>query len=91
MSLVPEEWEDQIEEAREIPAQGVCCMQAFIFTHGLLTQVRFDGPTYDFAARYCYPSRADCLRALNTWDGRGDPPEGWVKEKLSGRRPGSEP
>lgn len=86
---IPDEWKEPggIVLVREVPGQGVCVLQHFIFTCGLLTNVTFPlWCTYDFAARYCYESFADAKHALATWDGKGDPPGPWVKEKLSERR-----
>lgn len=34
-----------------------------------------------YRTRFCYERRADAKRALREWDGAGDPPGPWVKEK----------
>lgn len=88
---VPEVWRDQFLALRSVPGRGLCGVQRFIFTRGLLTDLSFDGLSYDYSARYCYPRASDALSALATWDGQGDPPEGWVKEKISERTPGDGP
>jgi hypothetical protein len=85
MEQIPEVWRDQFASARELDGQGLCVTQRFIFTTGLLTHVSFDGLSYRYAARYCYPSHRDALEALAAWDGQGDPPGPWIKEKLSER------
>lgn len=87
MTELPEIWRDQFLEVREVPGQGLCGVQRFVYTCGLLTNLTFDGPWYSYAARYCYPARADALAALAAWDGLGDPPGGWVKEKVTERTP----
>lgn len=71
--------------SREIPGQGLCGVQRFIFTTGLLTHLRFDSVSVDYAARYCYESHRDALEALATWDGKNDPPGDWIKEKVTDR------
>jgi len=83
--LIPDLWRNEILAEREIPNLGLCVIQRFAFTAGLLTNVSFDGLSYDYHARYCYPATHEALRALVSWDGTGDPPGEWVKEKLSGR------
>jgi len=96
LDLVPEIWRDQLTCARELPGRGVCGVQPFMFSCGLLTELRFfdefgveDGG-YDYAARYCYPNLTEALAAIATWDGQGDPPGPWIKEKISERLgPGS--
>lgn len=82
---VPELWRDSFIALREVPARGLCGLQRFIFTTGLLTDLTFDGMAYNYSARYCYPRMIDAWHALATWDGTGDPPGEWVKEKVSGR------
>lgn len=84
-TLVPPEWRDQFMDARAIPGRGLCVVQRFVFTCGLLTGVTLNGLCYDYTARYCYPIGSDALRDLREWDGAGDPPGEWVKEKVSGR------
>lgn len=87
VELLPEVWREGMLAAREIPGQGICCIQRFMLTCGVLTKVEFSGFCYFYEARYCYPSMMDAWHALWTWDGQGDPPEGWVKEKVSERGP----
>lgn len=62
-----------------------CAVMEFIFTHGLLVDFVSTEMTYDYSARYCYPSKDDALAALRDWNGKGDPPGRWAKEKVSGR------
>ena len=35
--------------------------------------------------RFCYETRLEAIDALAAWDGRGDPPGLWIKEKPAGR------
>jgi hypothetical protein len=78
-------WEGDIIGDRDVPDQGLCVLRRFIFTTGLCTRVSIDALSCDYAARYCYPSLSDARHALAEWDGVGDPPGAWIKEKVSGR------
>jgi hypothetical protein len=82
---LPERWRDVFMLTREIPGRGLCGVQRFLYTCGLLVDMRFDGLSYDYKARYCYPIAADALHDLLHWDGVGDPPGDWHTEKVSGR------
>ena len=86
LAAVPEVWRTEFIALRDVPSRQLCGVQGFMFTCGLLTNLRFDGLTYDYDARYCFPSRTEAVRALREWDGAGDPPGEWVKEKVSGRQ-----
>jgi hypothetical protein len=83
--MIPPEWRTELLAVREIPGRGVCAIQRFIYTTGLLTNLSFNNLSYDYTARYCYPIATDALRALLEWDGQHDPPGDWIKEKVSGR------
>lgn len=78
-------WQSELLATREVPGRGDCVVQRFIYTCGLLTHVTFDRTFIDYTARYCYDSAREAVRALQTWDGVGDPPGDWIKEKVSER------
>jgi hypothetical protein len=40
---------------------------------------------FGYERRFCYGDLAEAVLALETWDGKGDPPGAWIKEKPSGR------
>lgn len=82
---LPELWRDQFLLTRHVAGHGLCGVQRFAFSCGLLVNLRFDGLGYFYDARYCYPG-LDAVAALIEWDGTGDPPGEWIKEKVSGRR-----
>lgn len=82
---VPEEWRTEFVMTREVAGRGLCGVQRFIYTCGLLTDLSFSGLTYGYSARYCYEVPLDARAALGEWDGVGDPPGAWVKEKVSER------
>ena len=78
-------WDGEILDSRVVPGQGLCAVRHFIYTDGLMTHVQIDRVSCGFEARYCYEDRAAALKALHTWDGKGDPPGPWIKEKTSER------
>jgi hypothetical protein len=82
---VPEHWAGEILAMRDVPGRGRCAVRRFIYTCGLLTRLELTDWTCEYDERYCYQSRSDALEALRTWDGRGDPPGPWIKEKTSER------
>lgn len=87
---LPELWRGAFLGLRKVPARGLCGIQRFAFTCGLLVDLKFDGTFYDYSARYCYESFAEALQGLVLWDGKDDPPGEWIKEKVSERfGPGS--
>lgn len=73
-------------EARLLPGRGWCGLMRMMYTTGLfygLDQCSYKG-------RYCYHSWLEAVEALRNWDGQGDPPGEWIKEKPSDRHgPGS--
>ena len=63
---------------RFLPATGeVAGVFRFIFTAGLCVGIDAIG----YRTRFCYASEAAALAALLIWDGAGDPPGPWIKEK----------
>lgn len=40
---------------------------------------------FGYEDAWCYPDRALALHAAQTWNGRGDPPDGWIKQISTGR------
>ncbi|MDR2219770.1 MAG: hypothetical protein LBE24_04225 [Methylobacillus sp.] len=82
--IIPEVWKSQTHNERIINGR-ICGLQKFLFTTGLLTDLTFSGLIYNYSARYCYEHFEDALEALNAWDGEGDPPGNWIKEKVSER------
>lgn len=76
-------WE--LVRVRDVPGRGDCVVQRFIFTCGLLAGVKLDHVGIDYTARYCYHSAREAVHALDTWDGKGDPPGDWIKEKVTER------
>jgi len=49
----------------------------FLFTVGLLVGIDEVG----YRTRFCYPNRPAAEAAITQWDGHGDPPGPWIKEK----------
>lgn len=62
---------------RLMPDGSVAGVNKFLFTYGLCTRLDFVG----YHARWCFEMLDDALRALNEYDGIGDPPGPWIKQK----------
>jgi hypothetical protein len=56
---------------------SICCLAPFMFTVGLITKVNHTG----YFARFCFENPLDAMKAIQLWDGRGDPPGPWLKQK----------
>ena len=62
--------------ARILPSGECAGVSKMLFTVGLLV-----GLSDVYRTRFCYPTFVDACEALYAWDGEGDPPGPWVKEK----------
>jgi hypothetical protein len=63
--------------ARVLPSGETAGVMRMLYTTGL-----FVGITRHFwRTRFCYETTTDAVAALQTWDGYGDPPGPWIKEK----------
>lgn len=64
-----------------IDGRGVCALQEFMFTIGIIYGLNELG----YEGRYCYPKErmADAVLAYEIWDGKSDPPGPWIKHKGS--------
>lgn len=76
--------EQMIDEGYFLPhklptGKWVGCFQ-MNFTGGLVVGLDRDG----YEKRYCYHTIQDAAIASLTWDGQGDPPGNWIKEKGNG-------
>ena len=67
-------------EAREIEGQGICALQMFIYTVGIVCGIDEVGRRY----RYCYPNLLEAKTAFQEWDGQGHPTGKWIKRKGEG-------
>jgi hypothetical protein len=65
---------------KEIPNKGICALYRFAFTTGLVIGINPIG----YVGRYCYELHADAVKAINEWDGVGDPSGNWIKYKGQG-------
>lgn len=59
----------------------VCALQSQLYTTGIVVGLDRTG----YKRRYCYERMEDAREALVQWDGAGDPPGPWIKEKPSDR------
>ncbi len=60
----------------------VAAVADFLFTAGLV--VGLDKHAVH-RTRFCYETREDAEAALEAWDGKGDPPGPWIKQKPEDR------
>lgn len=75
--------------ARRIATGEWIGVQKQLFTTGLFV-IAADGSGW--RTRYCYEYSIDAIIACLEWDGVGDPPGPWVKQKPQERQgPGLEP
>ena len=73
----------ELEDGRSI------VLNNFIFTMGLIVlcadYAKARAQYWNgFERRFCYENPSDALKAAVMWDGTGDPPGPWVKEKSIG-------
>ncbi len=61
----------------------VACVAKFIFTHAIVV-VRPENHDY-IDDRWCYKTKDEAVKALEEWNGTGEPC-GWVRHPFSGRR-----
>lgn len=62
---------------RYIPGKGLCCLQRYFFTTGLVYEIDNGG----YTERYCYHSWEEAYHALKEWDGKEHPSGNWIKHK----------
>jgi hypothetical protein len=65
------------QHVRQLANGEVAALYPMIYTTGLL--VGLDDSGYN--RRYCYERQSDAFAALMKWDGQGDPPGPWLKQK----------
>lgn len=73
--------EDYVK-VRELPDGRVIGITRLMF-HWTL---HIDIDDVGYADKYCYQTLQLALNALDTWDGNGDPADGWHRHLGSGRR-----
>jgi len=62
---------------RLLPTGEWAALRSFFYTCGLCVGLDKTG----YRTRFCYETATDAFGALVTWDGEGDPPGRWLKEK----------
>lgn len=73
--------EDGYTHVLKMPDGSLAGLYQMLFTTGLFCGL----DAYGWQRRYCYERHQDAINALLAWDGRGDPPGPWIKEKPSER------
>ncbi len=64
-----------------LPTGELAGISSTLFTTGLFVGLDEMG----WRTRFCYENKQDAIEALDKWDGKGDPPGPWIKEKPSDR------
>ena len=70
-------------EPKDLGDGTYACVMPLIFTHAIIKGRIGDYDSYE--DRWCYSNSESALKALNAWDGVGEP-EGWHRHPLTGRR-----
>jgi hypothetical protein len=66
---------------RQLPTGEWAALQRMVYTVGLFVGLDERG----YRTRYCYPDLLSAKSALANWDGQGDPPGPWIKQKPEDR------
>lgn len=75
--------------AKQLPSGEWLGVQKMLYTTGLFV-ITADGGSW--RTRYCYQHSIDAILACMDWDGSGDPPGPWLKQKPEERHgPGHSP
>lgn len=69
------------ENLRVLPDGTTIGTQRMMFTTGLFVGLTLIG----YRTRYCYAEEGAAVAACRTWDGKGDPPGLWIKQKPEDR------
>jgi hypothetical protein len=76
--MTPEEIEAlEYKAPRLLPTGEWAGLQQMIFTVGLFVGLDQTG----YRTRFCYPNFWTAVLAIHEWDGTGDPPGPWIKQK----------
>jgi hypothetical protein len=73
--------EGTYSDVKFFPDGEVAWLARFVFTSAILYGLDYLG----HRDRWCYETMADARRALDEWDGTGEP-EGWHRHPETGRR-----
>lgn len=71
---------DGYSELQYIQGKGICGIQRFIFTTGLVYNIDEIG----YKGRYCFEKHAEAIKALSDWSKNPElphPPGNWLKHK----------
>ena len=67
--------------SRQLPDGRWIAVRDMLFTTGLYVDI----DEWSWRTRFCFEHAAEAVQALEEWDGTGDPPGMWIKEKPSNR------
>ena len=64
-----------------LPTGEIAGLHQMLYTCGLVVGLN----DFGWRTRFCYESKEEAQKALDAWDGRGDPPGPWIKSKPDDR------
>jgi hypothetical protein len=65
------------EAVRKLDTGEWAGLMRFMFTTGLVVGL----DSFGYRTRFCFKHRSDALASITAWNGSGDPPGPWIKEK----------
>lgn len=75
------ELDPMYSQPKQMPDGSWCCIGRFLYTYAIMCGIHECG----YAKRYCFESELQARLALIEWNGVGDPPRNWIKEKPGNR------
>lgn len=69
------------QNVRTLPTGEVAGVLPYLFTGGLVVGL----DDFGWRTRFCYETILEAKDALAEWDGAGDPPGNWIKQKPEDR------
>lgn len=73
---------EQYTAMRVLPDGRICGVHQLMFHWTLQIDIHACG----YEDRYCYQTEEQATRAMQEWNGTGDPGQGWHRHPISGRR-----
>lgn len=68
-------------DVRQLPTGEWAAIMPMLFTFGIFIGL----DRYSWRTRWCYENLSEAKEALTKWDGKGDPPGLWIKQKPEDR------
>lgn len=82
-NVIPTSWASYTAVRRLPSSDRWIGVRRMLFTWALMVDMDEAG----YRTRFCYPDEKSAMSALIRWNGNGDPPGPWIKEKGRVERP----